>query len=284
MGIVFPREKWTDARQRKEFDGAGIYILIGFSENDDDLDVIYVGEGDGIRDRIDSHSTTKDFWSWGIAFVSANRGLNKAHVQWLEYALIKRAKDVDQCKLENGNTPQEPGLTESERADTRGFLREIYQILPLMGLRAFETPRAIVAPQTKSTNSAALAVSIAGTSSAELDTIVVPAQIDGFEETFLGQNCWHAIRISGGMLTRIRWIAGYQTQPVSAITHIAPVDHIEPYGDGKKYKVVFSEPAKPIGPVQYGDAPMGTMQGPRYTSYARLIKAKKLTDLFTSKI
>jgi hypothetical protein len=280
LGIVFPREKWNEAKQRREFDNAGVYILIGYSESDDDLPILYIGEGDGIRDRIDSHSANKDFWTWGVAFVSTNRGLNKAHVQWLEYALVKRAKEVRQCKLENGNSPQEPALTESEKADTRGFLREICQILPLVGLRAFETPKAVVAPKTKSSSTSA---SAPGAASAEPDTIIVPAQIDGFKDVFLGENCWYAIRISGGMLPKIRWIAAYQTQPISAITHIAPVDHIEPYGDGQKYKVVFSEQAKPIGPIEFGDAPRGFMQGPRYTTHARLVKAKKLTDLFSGK-
>jgi len=54
---------------------------------------------------------------------------------------------------------------------------------------------------------------------------------------------------------------------------------IERYGEGTKYKVVFSEPAKPIGPVPRGDAPPGMMQGPRFTTYAKLIMAKKLSDL-----
>jgi hypothetical protein len=280
LGIVFPREKWSEAKQRKEFDTAGVYVLVGYGEGDDDLPTLYIGEGDGIRDRIDSHVANKEFWTWGVSFVSTNRGLNKAHVQWLEYALVKRAKEVGQSRLDNGNSPQEPGLTESERADTRGFLKEIFQILPLVGLRAFETPKVVVAPKTKSDSNPSVAPQAALT---EPDTIVVPAQSDGFKETFLGENSWYAIRISGGMLPKIRWIAGYQTQPVSAITHIAPVDHIEPYGDGKKYKVVFSEPAKEIGPIRFVDAPRGFMQGPRYANYDRLIKAKspaKVTDLF----
>ena len=40
---------------------------------------------------------------------------------------------------------------------------------------------------------------------------------------------------------------------------MAPVDHIEHYGDGKKYKVVFSEPLKAIGPIPPGNLP-GAMQ------------------------
>ena len=66
---------------------------------------------------------------------------------------------------------------------------------------------------------------------------------------FLGQNCWYSIRIAGGMLDKIKYIAAYQTNPVSAITHYAPVSQIEPYGESGKYKLVFSEKAKPIGPI-----------------------------------
>jgi hypothetical protein len=69
---------------------------------------------------------------------------------------------------------------------------------------------------------------------------------------------------------------------VSAITHYAPVDRIEPYGDSGKYKVVFSEPARPIGPIPFGNAPSGAMQGPRYTTFERLKVARKLTDLVGS--
>lgn len=115
--------------------------------------------------------------------------------------------------------------------------------------------------------------------SAEPDAIVVPAQKDGFEQVFLGENAWYAIRISGGMLPKIKYIAAYQSQPISAVTHVAPVARIEPYGDSGKYKLIFSEPAKPIGPIPFGDAPSGFMQGPRYTTYNKLIKAKKVTDL-----
>ena len=35
----------------------------------------------------------------------------------------------------------------------------------------------------------------------------------------------------------------------------APVSQIEPYGESGKYKLVFSEKAKPIGPITFGDAP-----------------------------
>jgi len=42
LGIVFPRSKWTEVRQRPEFNRAGVYILVGFQE--EDLPTIYIGQ------------------------------------------------------------------------------------------------------------------------------------------------------------------------------------------------------------------------------------------------
>ena len=274
LGLVFPRTKWIEVRQRPEMKRTGVYVLTGYKGNDEDLQTVYVGQADGVRGRIDSHGKNKDFWDRGVVFVSNSGGLNRAHVSWLEHALVKRAVEAKRCYLDNGNIPQEPALSEAEKADTQGFLKEILQILPLVGIHVFEYPKAVVTPLASHPSH------IIKPQPSKLDTIVVPAQKDGFEEVFLGENCWYAIRISGGMLENIKFIAAYQTLPVSAITHYAPVSHIEPYGEGGKYKVVFSEKAKEIEPIPYEDAPSGAMQGPRYTSIAKLQKATKLTDLF----
>ena len=264
LGLVFPRAKWPEVRLRAEMQRTGVYILAGYKGDDDDLPTVYVGQADGVRGRIDSHAATKDFWDQGAVFVSNGGGLNRAHVTWLEHALIKCAADAKRCHLDNGNAPQEPALSEAEKADTQGFLKEVLQILPLVGLRVFEIPKAVAARHASDPSHVAKPLS------SKPDTIIVPAQKEGFDTVFLGEDCWYAIRISGGMLDRIKYIAAYQTQPVSAITHYAPVSRIEPYGEGGKYKVLFSEKAKEIGPIPYGDAPMGAMQGPRYTSLTKL--------------
>jgi hypothetical protein len=269
LGLVFPRAKWPDVRLRPEMLRTGVYILRGYVGEDIDLPTIYVGQADGVRVRIDSHVGTKDFWDWAIVFVSNSGGLNRAHVTWLEHALLKRATEAKRCHLDNGNAPQEPALSEAEKADTQGFLKEILQILPLVGLRAFEFPKAVASPIASDPTENKKPLTI------KSDTIIVPAQKEGFDRVFLGEDCWYAIRISGGMLDKIKYIAAYQSQPISAITHYAAVSRIEPYGEVGKYKVVFSDKAKKIGPIPYGDAPSGAMQGPRYTSFVKLQAAKK---------
>lgn len=231
---------------------------------------MYIGQADTVREKIDQQLKNKDFWDKAVVFVSANK-MNSTHARWLEYALVKKALEANRSKLQNGNNPKEPTISESEKADMEVFLKEIYQTLPLVGLRAFEIPEAVAKPRSHTPES-----------KHDKDTIIVPAQKEGFERVFLGENAWYAVRIAGGKLEKIKFIAAYQTQPISAITHYAPVDHIEPYGEEGKYKLVFSEPAKALPkPILFGDAPMGTMQGLHYTSFTKLKNAKKLTDLFT---
>jgi hypothetical protein len=273
LGIAFPRAKWPEVKRRSEQTRTGVYILIGYPDEHDELPTLYIGQADGVGNRIESHFQKKDFWDWGIFFVSNSGGLNRAHATWLEYALIDRASAAKRCRLDNGNAPQEPSLTEAEKADTQGFLREILQILPVVGLRAFEFAKPVATPKTTSADAEV------ATDSYTPDTVIVPAQKDGFDKVFIGENCWHAIRISGGMLKKIKFIAAYQSAPVSAITHYAPVDRIEPYGESGKYKLVFSEPAKLIGPIPFADATSGSMQGPRYTTFEKLKTANKLTDV-----
>lgn len=119
------------------------------------------------------------------------------------------------------------------------------------------------------------------TSTSELDTVVVPAREDGFEEVFLRENRWYQVRIHGTMRPQIKHVAVYQVAPVSAITHIAPVASIEPWADSAKFVLNFAEPARSIGPIPL--VPRGRVKAPqnlRYTSLAKLQSAKNLDDVW----
>ncbi|MEN3373601.1 hypothetical protein [Dechloromonas sp. ZS-1] len=85
----------------------------------------------------------------------------------------------------------------------------------------------------------------------------MPAQEDGFNEVFLGEDCWYAIRIQAKYIPQIKYIAGYVTAPTSAITHIAEVATITSYEGTGKYIVKFKGPAEKIGPIPLADAGIG---------------------------
>jgi hypothetical protein len=115
----------------------------------------------------------------------------------------------------------------------------------------------------------------------EVDTVVITAREEGFQTVFIGENRWHHVRIHGTMRPQIKYAAAYQVAPVSAITHIAPVKSIEPWGETGKFVLNFSEPAIPIGPIQF--VPSGRIKAPqslRYTTKNRLEQAKTLDDVW----
>ncbi len=270
VGLEISRDTWELHKNRNEFKQAGVYILIGQDE-ESDLPVLYIGQGDGVKGRIESHYKNKLFWDKVLVFISSNGGLNRAHITWLEWALIKRAKAMGRCILDNNATPNEPILTEYEKADTKEFLNEILSVFPLVDVRVFDKPKKVNVQNIKDTKK---------TKEIIQDTVIVPAQEDGFKEVFLGKNCWYAIRIGGGKINEIKYIAAYQTAPISAITYYAEVESIEAYGDGGKYKLNFKSPAQKITPIEFGKAKSGSLQGPRYTDLNSLLKAKTIKDIF----
>lgn len=116
----------------------------------------------------------------------------------------------------------------------------------------------------------------------ELDTIIVPAREDGFNEEFLKNDRWYAIRISSAMIDKIKYIAAYQVAPISGITYIAEVERIEKYKDTNKYLVLFKPgTVKKINKVVLGQKKGLAPQAPRYSSYKTIISAKSLDDLWS---
>jgi hypothetical protein len=139
VGVVCPRPVIVDAKQRSEFGRAGVYILVGPPE-EGSLPLVYIGQGDPIRPRLEQHDAKKDFWNSVVFFVSKDENLNKAHIEYLEARLIQIAKTVKRCKLDNGNDPKLPSLSEMDCADCDSFLDEMLLCFPILGLSIFEAP------------------------------------------------------------------------------------------------------------------------------------------------
>jgi len=139
QGLVFPRSLFAEVRKRPELGRTGVYVLWAPSESGQ-LPRAYVGEGDGVLQRLESHVKVKDFWTHAVVFTSKDQNLNKAHVQYLEARLVRIAADAKRCELDNGNVPQVPSLSEADVADAEGYLSDLLLCIPIVGISFFERP------------------------------------------------------------------------------------------------------------------------------------------------
>lgn len=138
LGLVSSRSGYPTARKREAWAKPGVYILNGPPTGKGLRDRVYIGEGDDVRSRVDAHLKSKEFWTGVVAFTSKDESLNKAHVRYLEARLLQIAALADRADLDNQTAPTSPPLSEADRADADGFLREMLPILPLLGVSAFE--------------------------------------------------------------------------------------------------------------------------------------------------
>ncbi len=114
----------------------------------------------------------------------------------------------------------------------------------------------------------------------DFDTIVCPAFEDGFKHAYIENNAWWAIRISQKARDQLRYLAIYEKKPVMAVQHYAEIDRIEPYKDSGKF-IVYLKNKKKIRPIEMDKGKKGVApQASRYTTLAKLLKAKKLSELW----
>lgn len=142
--LIFPRALYPQVRGRPEFQQTGVYLLLGPSA-DGNGEMLYVGEGDPVKPRLEDHYVKKDFWTRAVFFVAPGQ-LNKAHVQFLESRLVDLAGSAKRMTLDNGNKPMEPTLSEADRADLEVFLDNMLGVLPVLGVQAFEQNASGIGP------------------------------------------------------------------------------------------------------------------------------------------
>ena len=137
--LVAPRTKLSEALKREESSYTGVYILLGYDEEEP---LAYIGEGENIANRIRSHDAKKDWWTSVVFITSAANNLHKAHVQYLEARLVQEGINASNTKLENNTTPSLPSLSEADKANMEAFIEQILMVLPAIRVDLF-TSKAI---------------------------------------------------------------------------------------------------------------------------------------------
>ena len=269
--VVFQKEQFSQLKHEPGFNQAGLYILVGNAAEE----TLYIGEADPVGERIKNHVANKE-WVWGVYFFDRHHKIGKTEVQFLESELVARAKQYDRAILLNKNKPNPPTMSPVVKATAQAFLADILLILPMLGINAFTPPKLgdAVDEQVQPINGSA-------TEDGLFDTIVVPAREEGFQERFIRENCWFAIRISAKHISKLKYIAAYRVAPIAAITHLAEISEIVPYENTGKYLLKFKSSAGIIGPIPRLEISEVNMQSPRYALKEKLLIAKNLDEVWS---
>jgi hypothetical protein len=114
----------------------------------------------------------------------------------------------------------------------------------------------------------------------DFDTVVCAAFQDGFEHAYVQNNAWWAVRLSQEAREKLRYLAIYEKSPKAQIEHVAEVESIEPYKDTGKF-LIHLKNKRTIKPIPLDRNSQGVApQGPRFTTFAKLQQARKMSELW----
>lgn len=146
IGTIFPRASLDTFSQRDTANKPGVYILIGYEPDEPTIKRVYVGEGDPVLPRLRYHLSDpkKEFWIQTIVFSSKDDYLTKTQIQFLESSVIDKLGRASRSKIDNGNSPDLPSISETERSEAQHFLEIMSLLLAAIGIDILESRAATI--------------------------------------------------------------------------------------------------------------------------------------------
>ena len=144
--LIATRSRLQQKAGWEHFDVSGVYILIG-TPGEKLVEPtcrprVYVGQGDSVQDRLESHlkSEAKKFWQTAVVFFKQTETLNAGATKYLESRLCNLAAKAGKCTLTNANAPRLPSLSPAEKGDAEVFLQRILFVMAAFGWDFLEVP------------------------------------------------------------------------------------------------------------------------------------------------
>lgn len=108
-------------------DEVAVYLLVG--TDDEQRELIYVGETEDASVRLLNHDKQKYFWDYAFFFVSNTQHLNKADVKFLEAKIYQIIKEAGRYQLANASVPKESHVHAIRKTELLDILKTIEFIL-----------------------------------------------------------------------------------------------------------------------------------------------------------
>ncbi|GAA4455334.1 GIY-YIG nuclease family protein [Novipirellula rosea] len=138
QAVLIPRSDLSHGKLRKELDLPGVYFLFGEGE-DEAKPIVYIGQTEDARKRFDNHNKTKTFWKTAVFCVSKTQNFTQAHIRYLEWYCMQRAKEVARYSLDNGQVPENSTyVPEPMEAELLDVFETISTLVSTLGYPVFE--------------------------------------------------------------------------------------------------------------------------------------------------
>lgn len=137
QAVLIPRSELAAAKLRPEIDHVAAYFLFGDSE-EAAKPIVYVGQTEDVRKRLDYHNSTKDFWRTAILAISKTHSFTQAHIRYLEWFCIKKAQEIGRFALDNDQIPSKPFVPEPMEADILDAFDTLSILISTLGYPVFE--------------------------------------------------------------------------------------------------------------------------------------------------
>ena len=137
QAVLIPRSELTEAKKREELDHVAVYMLFGELE-EAAKPLVYIGQTEDPRKRLDYHNSNKDFWRTAILGISKTQNFTSSHIQYLEWLCIQKAKEVSRFALDNDQSVCKPFVTEPMEADLLDTFETLATLVSALGYPVFE--------------------------------------------------------------------------------------------------------------------------------------------------
>ncbi len=137
QAVAVPRTQLDRIARRPEIGHVAVYFLFGESD-EQAKPIVYIGQTEDLATRLKSHNANKDFWRTAVLIVSKTHSFTQAHIRFLEWYCIARAREAGRYLLENGNEGSKPYIPEPMEADLMDAFETANTLIGTLGFPLFE--------------------------------------------------------------------------------------------------------------------------------------------------
>lgn len=137
QAYLVPRSDLHEAKRQPELDQMAVYFLFGESDQEA-KPLVHIGKTEDLKARLEFHDKTKSFWRTAVLGISKTQSFTQAHIRYLEWYCVQKAREAGRFRLENENNPGKPFVTDAMEADILDSFETLKILMAALGFPVFE--------------------------------------------------------------------------------------------------------------------------------------------------